>query len=102
MSRVVIPSKFIGDILYIPLDFTSRLVLGETITSRGLSVSTYSGVDANPSALLLGSSLSGNIVTAQITGGLIGVIYEVFCNVGTSLGQTVSQASYLAVVPHLP
>lgn len=103
MSRIVAPSKFLGETLTLPFDFTSTLAVGETISTKSVTATVYSGTDATPAAVISGSATSsGTIVSQKITGGALGVIYELLCQITTSAGQTAQQACYLAVVPDLP
>lgn len=81
-------------------DFTSNLAVGETISTQVVSATVYSGTDSNPSALISGSaSASGAQVSQKITGGTTGVVYTLLCTITTSLGQTLTQAGYLAIYP---
>jgi hypothetical protein len=36
-----------------------------------------------------------------LTGGTLGVVYQLLCTITTSNGQTLVKAGYLAVVPNL-
>ena len=87
-------------------DFISDLLVGETITSATVVVNVYSGNDASSSSMVDGAaSISGTIVTQLLnasTAGVLGVIYEAVCTVGTSLGQSLTHASFIVVVPTSP
>ena len=70
-----------------------KLGVGETITpgTEVWSVVVAKGEDANPSAMLTGSSsTTGDVVSHMITGGVVGVIYHVTCTVRTSSGQNLT------------
>ncbi len=98
MSRVVLPPKLAGDIKNVQFDFTSSLAIGETISTQAVTASVFSGTDAAPGNIIRGAaSASGNIVTQKLTGGVVGVLYELLCSITTSLGQTVQLAAHLAV-----
>ena len=100
--RVVQNPKLVSDTLNYQFDFTSRLSVGETITTQTVTASVYSGVDASPSSIVSGSATqSGAVVTQLITGGVGGVVYELKCAITTSLGQTPILSSYLVVIPDL-
>lgn len=66
--------------------------------------SVYTGVDPTPAAILAGSAaLAGTTQIRQlVTGGVVGVVYELLCKITTTFAQTVEQAGYLAVIPDLP
>lgn len=96
------PPKRVGETAPVTFDFTSSLALAETISTQVVAATVYSGTDANPSAIISGAaSASGKIVSQNITAGISGVIYQLLCTITTSLGKTLQQASYLAVVPNL-
>ncbi len=86
-----------------PFDFISVLAASETISTQVVTASVYSGVDANPSAIISGAAAVQN--TTQVwqlfTAGVVGVIYELLCTITTSLGQTLSISAFMAVVPDL-
>jgi hypothetical protein len=106
MNRVIFQPKRLGETIVpnpSPFNFISQLAQGETISTATVTASVYTGVDANPSAVISGSaSISGTVVSQKLTGGVIGVIYEILCAAVTSLGQTIQLAGYLAVIPDLP
>ena len=100
MSRVQLAPKYSGETTNVVFDFTSRLGVSETISSAATVATVYSGVDASPSAMVSGSaSISGTQVTQLITAGVTGVVYNLQCTVVTSLGQTLQQQGFLAVLP---
>ena len=86
-----------------PFDFISSLQPGETIASQSVTASVYSGLDPNPGALVSGAASVQSVtqVWQLITGGVVGVIYELLCTITTSLGQTLSISAYQAVIPDL-
>lgn len=104
MNRVVIAPKRLGETIVLnPWNFLSLLGVSETISSATVTASVYSGVDANPSAMISGSAtISGAVVSQKIVGGVVGVIYELLCAAVTSAGQTLELAGYFAVIPDLP
>ena len=80
-------------------DFTSNLAVGETISTQECSATVYSGTDSNPSAIISGSaSANGAIVSQKITAGTLGVVYTVLCTITTNLGQTLTIATYVAIM----
>lgn len=105
MGRIVTYPKYLGETeqLLPPFDFSGRMGVSETISSVSVSVSVYSGVDANPSAIKSGSpTISGKKVYQNFTGGVVGVIYLVSCTANTSAGQVLQLNTYFYVEPDLP
>jgi hypothetical protein len=99
-TRVVFDPKRAADVALLLFDFTSLLASGETISTQSVAASVWSGVDANPSAIVSGSATaSGAIVKQLIAGGVAGVIYTLTCTITTSLGQTRTLVGLLAIVP---
>jgi hypothetical protein len=102
MSRIVLAPKPLGETRRETFDFSSRLASGETLTGASGSASVYSGTDASPSALLQGSaSVSGALAYVTLTGGVVGVLYEILCTATTSAGQVLTLSAYLALTPDL-
>lgn len=80
--------------------FTFTLAVGETISTQSVAASTFSGTDTSPASIVSGSATaSGAVVSQKITGGTVGVLYDLLCTITTSAGQTLQQSAYLAVVP---
>lgn len=102
VGRVTLSGKYQGETKNITFDFTSQLAAGETISSQTVSATVYSGIDSSPSAIISGSaSVSGAVVTQAITAGVLGVTYELKCQVTTSAGQTLQLTGYFPIVPEL-
>lgn len=98
MSRLSFDQKGPLETVSLAFDFTSSLAAAETISTKAVVVTTYSGTDAAPSSLLNGSaSSSGQVVTQSITAGVAGVTYLLTCTITTSAGQTVQLSGYLTV-----
>ena len=101
-GRVIFNPKLAGTNEIVPFDFISKLATGETILTVNTASSVYSGVDTTVSLQPTGvASVNGSLVNQQVTGGLVGVIYELKCTVTTSLGQTLVLVGYLNVEPDL-
>jgi hypothetical protein len=99
MSREIFPPKPAGSTENRMFDFTSDLAVGETISTQAVAASVYSGTDASPSSIVSGAaSASGAVVTQKITGGVLGVIYQLLCTITTSLGQTLQKSAFLTIV----
>jgi hypothetical protein len=102
-GRVVLSPKKVGEDTYVPVDFISRLGIGETLISANVVSSVYTGTDPNAGDLVNGPALiNGTVVEQLIDGGIVGVVYELLYTVGTSAGQTLQLAGYFAVIPDLP
>jgi flagellar biosynthesis protein FliR len=99
-TRAHLDSKLAGETVVETFDFISRLGVSETISAQTVTASVYSGVDANPSALVSGSaSASGTVVSQAITGGVTGVTYVLLCTITTSAGQTLQLSALLTILP---
>lgn len=102
-TRPQLPAKFVGETQIYQFDFAGQLIETETISSQTVTCATYSGTDVSPQLLVSGSaSASSSVVSQMITGGVLGVLYELTCTIVTSLSQTLQQKGYLAVVQGLP
>lgn len=95
--------KKVGETVIRPFDFISRLGASEKILTAVTTASVYSGTDGNPAAIINGSAaIAGTIVNQSLTGGVLGVIYELLCTVVTSLGQRLEMSAFWVVEPDLP
>src|SRR5882672_520441 len=102
-GRTIFPPKKQGSTVTFPFDFTSALGATETISTQSVAASVWTGVDASPSAILSGgATANGAQVSQKLTAGVVGVIYSLVCNVTTSLGQTLRQSAYLAIISDVP
>jgi phage-related minor tail protein len=104
-NRVILPPKRVGEtVLYPQFDFLSFFSSATDSISSILSVtaSVYSGIDANPSAIISTSSLLASVVSVLITAGVLGVIYEVAVKVQLASGQQPILCGYLAITQDLP
>lgn len=100
MNRVPLDVKIASEVRKEVFDFTSRLAVGETISSASTTCVVYSGTDASPSAVISGAAaISGAQVTQMITGGTSGVTYLLTCSAVTSTSQTLKLEGFLVVVP---
>lgn len=102
-TRVILDPKKLGEDLDVPVDFISRLAVGETILTATVTASVYSGVDSDPQAMVNGpATINGTVVVQPISGGVLGTTYELLYSVVTSKGQQLELAGYLTVEPDLP
>lgn len=80
-------------------DFTDLLAAGETISTAVVTIDVIHGTDPDPSAMIAGSpSVSGNVVSVKLIGGIADVIYCVHCLATTSNGLKKELKSDLRVV----
>lgn len=105
VGRQVLPPKLVGatQLLDPVFEFGESMAPTESITSASMVCSVYTGVDASPSSLLKGAVLiSGTQIGQMMTGGIVGVVYQLLCTAKTSGGQTLQQTAYYYVEPPLP
>ena len=103
MNRIELPNKIATEVKNLTFDFASLLAASETISTKVVTAAVYSGTDASPSSIISGSATSsGTVVTQLITGGTLGVIYELTCTITTSASQTLVLVGYMAVIPKVP
>lgn len=99
MSMTLLPAKTSTTTQKVVFDFISQLAVGETISSQAVVATVWSGVDANPSAVVSGAATaSGTKVTQTVAGGVAGTIYKLVCTIGTNASQSLQIIAYLAVV----
>ena len=78
-------------------DYVGLLASGVTISSASASQAVYSGAS---STVTLGSaSISGSKVTATVSGGTAGVLYQLTFRATLSDGQILPMSTLLAVTP---
>ena len=71
-------------------DFSPRLAVGETITSQVVTVS--------PSGPTTADSKSGGIVTVMVSGGTVGVTYNLQVRAVTSAGQEIQLYASIFII----
>lgn len=99
-GRTVLPPKKQGESCHTLFDFVGSLSGSETIATKVVTATVWSGVDPTPSAIISGAaSSSGTVVTQLLTAGVAGCIYYLVCTITTSAGQTLQMSAYLAVLP---
>jgi len=98
--RTTLDAKIPSADVVASFDFAQDLAIDETILSASTTAAVYSGTDAFPSALLDGlPTISGRQVLQNLTGGVLGVVYYIYCAATTSLGQVLSREAFLALAP---
>lgn len=99
MTLFTVPSKDVAETIPIVFNFFDKLQYGETINGSAVTVSVFSGTDANPSAMLSGPAVNtSTTVTQNITGGLAGNIYMIVCVATATGSHNYSKECRLAVI----
>lgn len=99
MATQTLQQKLTVEELTLEFDMLSRLANGESVVGAVVSSSVYSGVDPLPSAMIDGApTISNNVVSQQVKGGLPGVIYTISCSVRTSNNNVLVNEAKLAVL----
>lgn len=79
-------------------DFVGLLASGVTISSAAVSQAVYSG--ATSTVTLGAAAISGSQVTALVSGGTAGVLYQLAFQATLSDGQVLRMTTILAVTPN--
>lgn len=83
MSYTPQRSKQPNEARYLPFDFGSKVASGDAVSAVvGSALIVPSGITAGA------PSISGNIVTALVSGGTALTSYRISCRVTTTLGET--------------
>lgn len=102
LSRADFPPKPVSSTESRSLDFVNEIPAGDSISTKSVVASVYSGTDASPSSLISGSATSsGTIVTQNLTAGTLGVMYKLTWTVVTAGGLMLVKTGFLAVIPDL-
>jgi hypothetical protein len=97
LSHQVQPLMTVSESITLWFDFISKLVPGDRISTATFGVTVYSGIDPNPSNILVGvPSVIGTRVSQAFSGGVAGVIYLVTCRITSIAGATPALTSYVA------
>lgn len=88
-----------GDTISVSFDFSNDMSYGESIATKVVIATVVTGTDALPSDIVDGTATleEDTVVSQKISGAETGVVYELLCTVTTSTGQTLEQASLLAI-----
>lgn len=98
-QAVQYPDKTVSAVLPLAMDFSDRLIDGETVTGVSVSNSLFSGTDASPGAMLIGSpSYVGAVASQSVGGGVVGVVYNVVFFASTTASNLYEKTGYLAVI----
>ena len=102
-GRVILSPNKVGEQIFVPVDFISRLAAGETIVAASCTSTLYSGTDPNPGAMLIGApTVTGSVIEQEVGPILSGNTYELAYVATTSLGQVLKLSGYYTIVPDLP
>lgn len=105
MLRVTFPPLAAGEKRTVYFPFLAGLAVGETISTKVVAASVYSGTDASPEDLISGSAGSAGTTVSQLidgTAAVLGVVYHLVCTITTSAGQTLQSGGYLVIIPPTP
>jgi hypothetical protein len=76
VSTIVAESKLQDEEIFFSTDFLSRCAVGENCVTVATTVQVFTGVDANPAAILSGApTITNNVAQQKIVGGVPGVVY---------------------------
>ena len=78
-------------------DFTKILAVSETLVSAAVTTRTLIGTD-DPTMVIGGSSILGNVVTQMIGGGTEQSRYAIDCTATTSAGQVLVVSGSLLIL----
>lgn len=99
MDQVPLDGKKTGETTLLAFDFSSRLAVGETLSSASTTAVVWTGTDPSPSSVIASSAtLVGKQVRQRVTAGVGGVIYTLVCTAITSAGNTLQLWGFLAIV----
>lgn len=100
MNHIIFEAKAIGETQPYVVNFSDRLQFGESINGAAVSVTVFSGTDPTPSSLISGTAsydAYGN-VTQVLTGGIVGVIYNVAYIVTGTASHNYVKVGQLAII----
>jgi hypothetical protein len=94
---LILKDKANGETIKEVFDFTSRLAVGETISTATVTAAVYSGTDPTPTLVSGAATIQGAQVTQLLAGGVAGTTYLLTCFAVTSSGQTLALQGYKVV-----
>lgn len=97
-GRVTLDPKSVSETLFVYFDFSDELGPTEIILTQAVAATVYSGEDDNPEDIIDGAAThSGKEASQSITGGLVGVTYQLACTITTDLGQILIKLAFLSI-----
>lgn len=96
-------SKTSSESVLLKFDMKVRCIEGETIYLANVNSTVLSGEDPNPSIVVSGAAavINGSWVEQLVVGGLVGVVYQLWIAVRTTLGNVYIDTMSLAILPNL-
>lgn len=99
MTLFTQPSKTTGETIPVVFNFQGKLQYGESLNGNAVSCVLYSGTDANPSAMLVGTPvMTATTVTQSVAGGIAGNLYTLVCVATGTNSHNYSMECRLAVI----
>lgn len=99
-TRVELDPKRQAESVALPFDFSSKTQSGDVLSAPVVTCTVWSGVDANPAAVLTGvNTIAGLQVNAGVQNGVVGVLYLIAVKVTASLSGLLELDGILAVLP---
>jgi hypothetical protein len=100
MPLPTLPSKLVWERIRVEFNFSSELLLNETITAWEVTVAVQTGDDPSPDDMLTTRRfLLGPVASQWIIQGLPGVVYRLIGTAVGSTGKTYKLEKTLAVLP---
>lgn len=97
MTRFESAPKAVSEARKLVADFVGRLASGVTISSAAVSQLVYSG--ATGTVTIGAAAISGSTITALVSGGTAGVLYQVTFQATLSNSEVIRMVTLLAVTP---
>ena len=101
MNTLIFGDKETSEVLPFTVEFSDRLLVGETITGVDVGVFVSTGTDPDPSTMLVSSpppAFTDNTVSFVIKEGVLGCIYSLVVTATISSGNVYIKVGYLAIV----
>jgi hypothetical protein len=107
VNTLIFGDKNTLEVLPYSVEFSDRLLVGETITSTTINIFVFSGTDPTPSDLLgtvipPAINAAGDTITFTLKEGIAGVIYLVVISALISSGNLYIKVGHVAVVASDP
>lgn len=103
ISIVELQAKYIGTAFIVDFDFISHLEAGRSLVGGSIACTVFSGVDAAPQEVLVGSAYAYHATSLRqeviLSGGLPGVIYKLVATATDSSGDEHQLQGLLALLP---
>lgn len=98
-ANAVFPSKRPEEKFPVQFQFGDQLQFGETISGQVVTCVVFQGTDPDPEDVLFGApTLSGQVVSQVVQGGVGGVVYTLVCAASGSTGTIYTKSGSLAIL----